>query len=147
MDTTITTLATAAPTLTVLGASTTLAVVLAGKGRLQPLIAALAKLITEPLAIIRHLVERQSENAQEKIRWRNRVALAKEIQRDPGLLTALRNVDELMGNPGEGTPGTDSDAPPPDRPPTAPGTLVDLAERRARRASSGHKPGRTDDPA
>lgn len=151
MDASITTLIAAAPTMTGLGALTTLVVILARKGQLRPLVDALAKLITEPLALVRHLVERQSENAQQKAKWKNSLALAKEIQRNPGLLTALQDVDKLMRQRGEGAPGTDSDAPPPDQPPTAPGTLVDLAEQRARkrsaRADPGHRLGRTDGPA
>ncbi|MEV8440954.1 hypothetical protein AB0425_26550 [Actinosynnema sp. NPDC051121] len=137
--------------MTGVGVVGTVAIILVRSGQLKPLIAALATLITEPLAIVRHLVTRQSRNAQRASEWRAKRRLARLVKNDPALLDALKAVDDLMSGRGGDRSAIDTNSPPPGQPPT-PSGVIDLSQHRARRRRSADKPSRgepdrTDGPA
>ncbi|MGM1063358.1 hypothetical protein [Saccharothrix sp. Mg75] len=124
-----------------LGVLGTVLIVLARSGQLKPLIAAVARVITVPLALLQHVVERQSANARRRREWRDKLDLAERVKDDPDLLAALRSVHALVEGHEQRRSEDDVDSPtPPDEPPTSPGTVVALDRHRARGRSPRRGP-------
>lgn len=134
---------TAVATLSGVGIAAIILIILARKGDLRSLVDALAKLITEPLAIWRAASRERAKNAQENARWRRRVRLARKVRRTPDLQQYIETVLALEKAADAEPVEPSTDAPPPRGPFNPPGEVIKLDERRARNCSRNQ----TDEPA